>query len=662
MCGIAGILCLRDSATPPSRDELLRMAGAVTHRGPDEFGVYRDLRCGLAHARLSIIDLATGQQPLANEDETLWVSFNGEIFNYVELRSELVALGHTFRTHSDTEVIVHAYEAWGNEAFARFNGQFAIALWNTRAEELVLARDRLGVRPLHYAEHAGRLYFASEVKSLFAADASIPRAFDPVGLSETFTFWSIVPPQSVYQGVHEVRPGHVRTYTKRGVAEAAFWSPRYPIGERDRFRGSFEDAIAATRDALTKATELRMLRADVPVGSYLSGGLDSSLVAALGLRAKGSKFATFSMRFVEDGEYDETEYQHLLAKRLGTEHHEVAITKADIANVFRDTVVHTERPILRTAPAPLFLLSKLVKDNGIKVVLTGEGADEMFAGYDLFREAKVRRFWAKQPQSKLRPLLLDRLYPYLARSPVTQRAMAQKFFGRGIDQPNDPVFAHRPRWQTTSALQRLFTENTRAAASHIDVVDRFVQSLPPEFHEWAPLAQDQYVEVRTLLAGYLLSSQGDRVLMANSVEGRFPFLDANVATLANSLPSSYKLDVLNEKHVLKEMGRGLIPDEILDRKKQPYRAPDALAFTGAGIPEWMNDAMSEERTREVGVFEPKAIATLWAKCRSRSNEAQFSNADNMAICGALSTHVLHDTVLKASPAPDLVTPKTLVER
>ena len=204
MCGIAGILALRDAAPPPALADLEAMVGAIRHRGPDEFGLYRDRRAGLGHARLSIIDLATGQQPLANEDETLWIAFNGEVFNYVELREELVALGHRFRTRSDTEVIVHAYEAWGEAAFARFNGQFAVALWDAARERLVLARDRLGVRPLYLCEHGGRLFFASEVKAIFAADPAIPRAFDPAGLAETFTFWTTVAPRTPFAGVTEL--------------------------------------------------------------------------------------------------------------------------------------------------------------------------------------------------------------------------------------------------------------------------------------------------------------------------------------------------------------------------------------------------------------------------------------------------------------------------
>ena len=339
MCGIAGSVALRGEAAPPELEALGRMAAAMAHRGPDEFGLYRDRRAGLAHARLSIIDLSTGQQPLSNETGTLWIAFNGEIFNYVELREELVALGHRFRTRSDTEVIVHAYEAWGDGAFERFNGQFAVALWDAAEERLVLARDPLGVRPLHVCEHGGRLLFASEVKALFAADPSIPRAFDPAGLAETFTFWTVVPPRSVFRGVSELPPGHVRTVSRDGDVTRRFWAPRYPASPGEGFRGSLEDGVAAVREALEQAVRLRMLRADVPVGSYLSGGLDSSLVAALGRKVKGERFLTFSLRF-EDAEYDETPYQRAVAERIESEHHAVVVSRAQIGACFPDVIWH----------------------------------------------------------------------------------------------------------------------------------------------------------------------------------------------------------------------------------------------------------------------------------------------------------------------------------
>jgi asparagine synthase (glutamine-hydrolysing) len=651
MCGIAGIVSLREGLEPPSLEALSAMASLLRHRGPDEFGLYRDGRAGLAHARLSIIDLATGQQPLANETNNLWVVFNGEIFNYVELREELVALGHTFRTKSDTEVIVHAYEAWGEGAFERFNGQFAICLWDASARRAVFARDRLGVRPLYLCERGGRLYFASEVRAIFGADPSIPRAFDPVGVEQTLTFWTVVPPQGVFEGVSELEPGCVRTYDGAGgVRETRFWRPRYPEGGEGGFRGTLGEATEAVRAALEDATRLRMLRADVPVGSYLSGGLDSSLVAALGRRAKGERFQTFSLRFV-DREYDETEYQRLMVERLGTEHHEVLVSRRDVAEAFPAAVEHAERPILRTAPAPLYLLSRLVRDAGIKVVLTGEGADEMFAGYDLFREGAVRRFWARQPGSTLRPLLLQRLYPYLARSPVSQQAFARQFFGRDLARAGEPGFAHGTRWHTTGALKRLLAPAFRERASGRDVVAELVASLPPEFSRWSALAQDQCVEVKTLLSGYLLSSQGDRMLMANSVEGRFPFLDPRVVALADSLPAAYKLRVLDEKHVLKRAAEGLVPPEIVRRPKQPYRAPDALSFVGDDAPGWVEGAASAEAARAAGVFDPAAVEQLWAKCRRLKGGAQLSNADNMALVGVLSTHLLHERLLRRAPSP-----------
>ena len=257
MCGIAGIIALHDGAAPPERPALERMLSALRHRGPDELGIYRDRVAGLAHTRLSIIDLSSGQQPLCNEDETLWIAFNGEIFNYVELREELAARGHRFRTRSDTEVIVHAWEQWGEGAFARFNGQWAVALWDTRRRRLVLARDRMGVRPLYYAEHAGRLYFASEVKAMFAAEPGLPRAIDPVGMKQTLTFWSVVAPRTVFRGVRELEPAHVRTWDLggRGPGDArtrdrAYWAPRFPEGRAGRFDGDLTEATAAVRSSL----------------------------------------------------------------------------------------------------------------------------------------------------------------------------------------------------------------------------------------------------------------------------------------------------------------------------------------------------------------------------------------------------------------------------
>jgi asparagine synthase (glutamine-hydrolysing) len=644
MCGIAGIVAVREGLEPPSLDRVASMAAAMRHRGPDGLGAYRDSRAALGHARLAVVDLQGGAQPMCNEDGSLWVAFNGEIFNHVELRGELEPLGHSFRTRSDTEVIVHAYEEWGDGAFARFNGQFAVALWDAREKSLVLARDRYGIAPLQFCEHEGRVVFASETKAIFAGAPSLRRALDPVAVDQVFTFWTTVSPQTAFAGISELRPGHVRTWVRGDVHERAFVEPRYPTDAGEEFGGSIDEAAEAVRAALEQATRLRVLRADVAVGSYLSGGLDSSLAAVLARRIQGGRFATFSLRF-SDSEYDETPFQRRLAQELDADHRDVVVSREDVAAAFPAMVAHAERPVLRTAPAPLFLLSQLVREHGIKVVLTGEGADEMFAGYDLFREAKVRRFWARRISSQLRPRLIERLYPYLARSPVAQRAIARQFFGRGLEGAGEPGFSHQPRWQSTAALRRLFSPIQRQATRGRDVIAELLATLPSGFRRWRLLSQDQHLEIRTLLSGYLLSAQGDRMLMAHSVEGRFPFLDPEVAALADSLPPRYKLHVLDEKHVLKRAAEGLVPREIIRRRKQPYRAPDALAFTP--LPEWAEEALSEGAVRRAAVFEVEAVAKLRRKLRTQGG--QFSHADNMAVAGVLSTQLLYAGFVERAP-------------
>lgn len=646
MCGVGAIVRLRASSRSIDREALVRMGLALAHRGPDGMGLYRSPRVGLVHTRLAIVDLAGGAQPLTNETDDVWVSFNGEIFNHVELRRELEELGHRFRTRSDTEVIVHAWESWGEACFGRFNGQWAIVLVDERARRVVLARDRLGVRPLHWAEHEGRLFAASEAKALFAAEPSLPRRIDGAAVAEALTLWAPQPPHTMFEGIRELLPGAVRTYdlgeeparaTEARVYRAAFAPTLAP------FAGSLEDAVVEVREGLERAVRLRVTRADVPVASYLSGGLDSSLVSALAQDVTGGRLRTFSLRFA-DAAFDETAFQEEVAQRLGTRHEALVVDARAIAEVFPAVVAHTEKTLVRTAPAPLFLLSEYVRRAGVKVVLTGEGADEMFAGYDLFREAKVRRFWARQPNSVQRPRLLERLYPYLQRSPSAQRAMARAFFGRDLARANEPSFAHGPRWSSGSALHRLLRQDVRDRLdANAHGVDRIVRELPEEFGQWPLLARDQFLEIETLLSPYILCSQGDRMLMANSVEGRFPFLDAELMSLAHRLPADYKLRVLDEKHVLKRVARPLVPGSIVARQKQPYRSPNASAFFGAAVPDWIGAVTEPQAVRDAGVFDEGVVEALFSKLRQAfaSNSAfEPSNADDMAVVAVLSTQLL----------------------
>jgi asparagine synthase (glutamine-hydrolysing) len=654
MCGIAGIVNLSDRHDPPTVELLQSMISAIRHRGPDEYGLYRDTHAGLVHARLSIIDLQAGQQPMSNEDRTLWIVFNGEIFNFIELRAELEKLGHRFRTHSDTEVILHAFESWDIDCFSRFNGQWALALWNTQTRNLILSRDRIGVRPLFIHESDGRVLFGSEMKAIFA-DPLVPRAINPQGLDQTFTYWASIAPITVFEGIDELPPASIRVYGPSGEKkEKLYWSPSYPEAPRSWEHSSVFPTLAAAteilREKLEQATKLRMLRSDVPVGSYLSGGLDSSVIARLGRQAKEGRFETFSIRF-DDTEFDETEYQRTMAATLNSSHREIIVTRKDIAQVFPDVIWHTERPILRTAPAPLFLLSKSVREAGIKAVLTGEGADEMLAGYDIFREAKIRQFWSHQPNSKVRPLLFDRIYPYLARSPQRARGMAFEFWKKGLEHASAPGFSHEPRWSTTASLKKFLSKDFLTSLQN-NPSPTPLDNLPSNFSEWDSLAQAQYLEITTLLSSYLISSQGDRMLMAHSVEGRFPFLDADVMQFCNELPAEYKLAFLEEKRILKKAADGLIPESIIHRKKQPYRAPDAASFLSQDTPAYVQEMFSDRKLKEGRVFNPQAVRGLYEKCISKREHVRepglFSNTDNMAFVGVLSTQLVVQRFIETS--------------
>ena len=639
MCGISGILSL-GSAAPPSDAELSAMIRQLHHRGPDGYGFYRSGRIGLAHARLSIIDIAGGTQPIHNEDKSVWVTFNGEIFNYIELRRDLERQGHVFYTHSDTEVIVHLYEQYGEQFVAYLNGQFAIALWDENRKRLVLARDRTGIRPLFYARVAGRLLFASEAKSLFAI-AEVPRKLDVLALGEIFTYWSPLAPRTVFEGVVALPPGHLMVIDERETRIERYWDWSFPPASARDSR-SEADCADELRELLIDAVRLQ-LRADVPVGAYLSGGLDSSIVTTVIKNFTDTPLRTFSLTFA-DAEFDESEYQNELVAYLGTDHSSVRCTRADIAAAFPRTIWHTETPIVRTAPAPLMLLSQSVRAAGYKVVLTGEGADEVFGGYDLFKEAKIRRFLAREPGSTVRPRILERLYPYLQNSPAAGRAFTHRFFTEGVEHLKEPYFAHIPRWTTTRRIWQFFSPEMREQIGTSDPYDAIAATLPEAIREWEPMSRDQYVEAHTLMSGYLLCSQGDRVAMASSIEGRFPFLDHRLIEFANALPPKFKMKGLTEKYLLKKSMTGLLPESIRARTKQPYRAPDSASFFENGKPtDYVDELLSDSRIRQAGYFDPVAVKKLFEKCRAGR---AIGFGDNMAFVGILSTMLLHDAFVQ----------------
>ncbi len=632
MCGIVGI-CKLEAAKDIDVQTLARMMGTIRYRGPDEAGVYLDDRIGLGHVRLSIIDLAGGGQPIHNEDQTLWIVWNGEIFNYPELKERLVQQGHRFYTTSDTEVLLHLYEQEGPECLAWCNGQFALAIWDSRRQELFLARDRVGICPLHYTVHDGRLIFASEVKSIFAVP-EVPRRIDPDAVNQVFTFWTVLPGRTVFQNVHELPPGHFMQVSQAGMRIRRYWD--IPVCPRSEQMDQPVDAIVETvRELLVDAVRVR-LRADVPVGCYLSGGLDSSGIAALTARRFNADLSTFGIRFEQEA-FDEGPHQQTMAAFLGTHHREVRASTPGIGTSFTEMLWHAEKPVLRTAPVPLLMLSKAVRDSGLKVVLTGEGADEIFGGYNIFKEAKVRQFWARQPDSSARAALVGQLYGYVFRE-ERAKSFLNSFFGSGLAQYDDPLFSHMVRWRNTSRIKAFFAAELQSAVASADVYEEVRASLPAGFGRLDAVAKAQYIETKLFLSNYLLSSQGDRVAMANSVEIRLPFLDYRLIEFMARVPSRWKLLGLSEKYILKKVLSPLLPESICRRSKQPYRAPIVCGLLSEANRDRTMEVLSPRAIASAGLFDGDKVDRLLKKMRTVSDPGEV---DSMALAGILSSQIIH---------------------
>lgn len=634
MCGIAGVYHFSSNSKPVNEEELKRMLSVISYRGPDESGIYLSNNVGLGSVRLSIIDLSSGQQPISVRNNRFRIVFNGELFNYIELRKELEQLGCEFSTNADTEVVVQAYAQYGTACLNKFNGQFAIAIWDNVEKSLFLARDRVGIRPLFYTRINGTIAFCSEIKGLFQLP-EVERRIKPKALAQVFTFWTTIAPDTPFHNVYELPPGHFMTVKPEGIDVRKFWSLTFP--EKDNpLKQNFSDSIEELRVLFEDAVRIR-LRADVEVAAYLSGGLDSSITTAFIHKIEPKILNTFSIGFA-DKVFDETDYQIEASRYFNTNHVAFSCTSQEIGESFFDTVKHTEFPILRTAPTPMYLLSKKVRERKIKVVITGEGADEMLAGYNIFKETKIRRFWAKQPQSAIRPLLLTKLYPYLPMMKNSSANVLKMFFGFRLNETDHPFYSHLLRWHNTSRIQNYFSDNLKAELTDYNPVNEVYKNIESNFSNWGDLAKSQYLESTIFMSGYLLSSQGDRMAMANSVEGRYPFLDYRVIEYAAKLPEDYKLRILNEKYILKKMMAGKIPDSILKRNKQAYRAPIHTSFFGQGAPAYVVDMLSAESLKRFDCFDAEKVSKLVEKYR---NGSTISEIDNMALAGILSTQLVN---------------------
>ena len=635
MCGIVGFFHESETSDatrgfdPASSPRVLEaMLALMYHRGPDEAGYYFDERTGFGTARLSIIDLSTGQQPIPDETKRFWIAYNGELYNYKELRAELEALGHRFQSTSDTEVLLHAYMQWGTDALPRLNAAYACAIYDRERGELLLARDRYGKRPLFYTTVGGTLVFASEMKS-FLAFPGARFELDEAQLASIFTIWTPLPDQSGFVGIEQVPNGWYLKVSPRGRTLAPYTTLDWPPD--GRFAGSAGEAIARTRDLLSDAVRLR-LRSDVEVATYLSGGLDSAITTQLALANGLSQVHSFSITF-DDKEFDESSDQLELSRYLGTKHTALPVRHGDIARAFPAAMWHAEVPVFRTAFVPMFLLSRLVHEKGIKVVLTGEGSDESFLGYDIFKEAILRDgFDPERDADKLR-----RLYPYLPHFNDGNIKALASVFGQFAREKTPGLFSHELRFHNSLFGLRLLKQSRDGLAD----VKAYVAANDAVFGRLGLVERAQWLEWKTLLPGYLLSTQGDRMSMAHSVEGRCPFLDYRVVEWAARLPQDLKLGPdMDEKWILKQAFPDTLPPSILKKPKQPYRAPDLSAFLGSSDADYTEALFSEQELAKLPFLNAAFCQQFLKKVRN-APPGGISQRENQAFILLLSTALLH---------------------
>ena len=634
MCGIAGIYNFKGSPSQISPSNIENMLKAIRHRGPDESGIYINESLGMGNVRLSIIDINSGQQPLSVCNKRYWIVYNGELFNYIELKEKLINRGVKFYTESDTEVVLQSFAEFGPACLNMFNGQFAFAIWDKTKKQLFLARDRVGIRPLFYTLLKGTIYFCSEIKGIFE-NQEIPRKMSTSSLSQIYTFWTTLSPDTPFENIAELPPGHFLQINEHKFTLQKYWSLPFPA--RDELsRNSLNESMETFHELFHDSVRIR-LRADVKVAAYLSGGIDSSISTAFIKNIEPTVLNTYSIGF-DEAVFDETKYQLEAADYFQTNHTAFTCSNKEIGDNFFNSVYYGEFPVLRTAPTPMYLLSKKVHEEKIKVVITGEGADEFFGGYNIFKEAKIRRFWANQPDSVCRPELLTKLYPYLPHMNYARVNMLKMFFGNKLLETTIPYYSHLLRWNNSSRICNYFQPDLKSELKGFDPFILLDRIIGPSFHFLSDLAKAQSLESSVFMSGYLLSSQGDRMGMANSVEGRYPFLDHRLIEFAANLPDHMKLNCLNEKFILKKAMKDRIPESILQRQKQPYRAPISGSFFGKYSPVFVNELLSDKLLKSYGYFD--SVMVLRLKNKAMNGEV-LSEIENMSIAAILSTQLIH---------------------
>lgn len=649
MCGIAGRWG-GNFELGRLEQELRAMVAAIAHRGPDGAGLAVSPLGGLGHVRLSVIDLEQGAQPMTAEDHGLWISYNGELFNYRELRQELEQLGEVFGSNSDTEVVLRSYARWGKACLKRFNGQYAFAIADPQEDRLFLARDPFGERPLFWHFKHRVLSFCSEIKGLLTCP-DVTAELDIDALHSCFGSWTLQPQQSSFKNIEQLAPGHWMLYhggqlelgqhyelpqLREEQSQCATKDSTHDAGELS------QDIKAKLCSSLKRSVSLR-LRSDVEVGCYLSGGLDSTITTALAAE-RCDKVHSYSLSFPQ-ADYDESREQSLAQRQIGTEHEAVLVTEKDIAEVFPQVVLHAECPQFRTAAAPLFLLARRVRERGLKVVLTGEGADEFFLGYNLFKEILLRQDLTEMDDDRACAAIAT-LYPYL---PHFDSAMAKRqlpLFRRSCAELDDQTFSHRMRYGVSQWNESFLTPGKSAQEQWRSSLREW-----PGFEARSTLGKGQELERLNLLCGYLLSSQGDRMAMAHGIETRAPFLDPEVVAMAQSLALGHKIQAgRNEKFALKSCFGERLPAAIVQRPKQPYRAMEASCFC-SGKPAWYLDAKSPSSLKQRHWLNAARTQRLFDK--AESNPKSLSPRENQSVIAILSTILLEDQLIHQAWRPGL---------
>jgi asparagine synthase (glutamine-hydrolysing) len=638
MSGIAGIA--RRFPTGVADESLGRMAAAIQHRGPDGYGFYITRSVGFAHVRLSVVDITAGAQPMTNEDGSVVVTYNGEIYNYRELRTELEGRGHNFQTRCDTEVLVHGYEEWSTDLLHRLNGQFAFAIHDRSNGTVFVARDRFGARPLFYAQRSGDFFFASEIKALFASGEVDP-ALDARGLDEVLTFGAARNARTPFSGVASLEPG---TY---GIwKDGALWLRHYYELDYPEAADEPPDAVEQLDEIMLRSVGMR-LRAELPVGAHVSGGLSSWITASLAASASPRTLRSFSIDV--GGPLSSARVrQREVGEAVGSLHASCSIGADDIAESFPNVLWHAETPMLSTDPVAMYHLAKLTRDSGTRVVVRGDGANELFLGSDVFKEASVRRFCLRRPESLVRQRLFDRVYPQLG-----EQGLRREFWSRTFleGDPRDPLFSHLPRFRGPR-MGMFYSPEFANSIAGVDVIGELRASLPTRFFAWSPLNQAAYLEMTTRLSPHVLSSCGDRMLMAHGVEGRYPFLDHRLFEFAAALPTRSRLIGLRDKEILRRWASRILPRGVGSESASIIPGSGPADFFGRHAPRWIGEHLSPEAVRRVGIFATSAVETLVRRYKAGSvTELPW----NQPLVGVLSTQLWHhqfvQSALTLAPLP-----------